>query len=206
VCSACHRLDIRFIALVNVTHTKAEALALAQEYEIEDGPNDEGEMFTRPGKLIDKFPRPYANDKAAAAANGGVAPPDLTEQVEAHEPHENYLFSLVSGYRDPPPGLHPPSTIVHYNPYFDGGWISMPPPLSNGLVEYSDGTPATISQMAKDVTTFLSFTATPELDERHRLGMKTFFVMFLLAFPLWYSKRLAWSTIKNSKIRFVRKR
>jgi len=206
VCSACHRLDLRYISLVNVTHTKREALELAREVEIEDGPNDDGEMFTRPGRLTDKFPLPYPNAKAAAAANNGVEPPDLTEQVEAHSEKENYIFSLLTGYRNPPAGIVAPSNAVHYNPYFDGAWISMAQALTNGLVEYEDGTEATISQMAKDVTTFLSFAACPELNDRHRMGLKTLFFLVVLTIPGFYAKRLVWSTIKNSKIRFVRKR
>ncbi|KAK4409988.1 Cytochrome c1-1, heme protein, mitochondrial [Sesamum angolense] len=127
--------------------------AMAAEIEVVDGPNDEGEMFTRPGKLSDRFPQPYANEQAARFANG------------ARHDGQNYVFALLTGYRDPPAGVSIREGL-HYNPYFPGGAIAMPKMLNDGAVEYEDGTPATEAQMGKDVVTFLSWAAEPEMEER----------------------------------------
>jgi len=154
VCSSCHSLDrIAFRNLVGVAFTEEEAKAVAAESQFQDGPNDQGEMYMRPGKLTDPFPRPYANNKLARAANNGALPPDLSLMSKSRHDHEDYLFSLLTGYREPPAGIVLREGMS-YNPYFPGGAISMPQQLFDGGVEYDDGTPATVSQMAKDVATF----------------------------------------------------
>jgi len=201
VCSACHSVSlIAYRNLVDVAYTEEEAKAIAAGHEVQDGPNDEGEMFTRPGKLSDYFPRPYANEQAARAANGGALPPDLSLIIKARPGGDNYVFQLLTGYRKKPAGVALREGL-HWNPYFPGGAIAMPPPLMPEMLTYEDGTPATVSQMAKDVTTFLCWTASPEQDDRKRMAMKALFLLALLIFPTLYYKRLVWSVLKTRKIK-----
>ncbi|KAH9311836.1 hypothetical protein KI387_026871, partial [Taxus chinensis] len=166
VCASCHSMSlVTYRDLIGVAYTEEEAKSLAAEIEVVDGPNDEGEMFTRPGKTSDRFPNPYPNEQAARFANGGAYPPDLSLITKARHNGQNYVFALLTGYRDPPAGVSIREGL-HYNPYFPGGAIAMPKMLNDGAVEYEDGTPATESQMAKDVVTFLTWAAEPEMEER----------------------------------------
>jgi len=193
---------IAFRNLVNVSHTEDEVKELAAEVEVQDGPNDEGEMFGRPGKLSDYLPRPYANDNAARYSNNGALPPDLSLIIKARHGGENYVYSLITGYKDPPHGVNLRSGL-YYNPYFPAGAIGMAPPLgANDLVEYDDGTEATISQMAKDVSTFLCWAAEPEHDERKQMGLKGLLLLSLIAAPMYYLKKFKWSVIKNRVLTF----
>ena len=164
VCASCH--SMKYVSYRNLAEkggpefTEVQAKAIAASFEVTDGPNSDGEMFTRPGKLSDKFVMPYENVKAAQAANGGAYPPDMSVLVKARGGGVNYIYSLLQGYEDPPMGI----TLdegVYYNKYMYGNKIKMANPLSDGLVEYSDGTQATVEQMSKDVTTFLMWTAEP---------------------------------------------
>eukprot|EP00002_Diphylleia_rotans_P004654 TRINITY_DN1353_c0_g1_i1.p1 TRINITY_DN1353_c0_g1~~TRINITY_DN1353_c0_g1_i1.p1 ORF type:complete len:287 (-),score=57.83 TRINITY_DN1353_c0_g1_i1:477-1337(-) len=200
VCSSCHSLNrIAYRNLVDVAFTEDEAKALAAESEYLDGPNDQGEMYTRSGKLSDYLPKPYANDNAARAANNGALPPDLSLMVKARVGGADYLFSLLTGYKEPPAGV----TVregLYYNPYFAGGAIAMPMQLFEGSVEYDDGTPSSVSQMAKDVVTFLAWTAEPEHDDRKRMGLKAMVVLGTMLIASAYFKRLKWSVVKNRKI------
>ncbi|CAG8561131.1 2708_t:CDS:2, partial [Paraglomus brasilianum] len=169
VCSTCHSLErIAWRNFVGVSHTLDEAKAMAEEVEYTDGPDDSGEYFQRPGKLSDYLPRPYPNEEAARAANAGALPPDLSLMIKARHGGCDYVFSLLTGYVDPPAGIEIREGL-HYNPYFPGGAIGMARVLYDGLVEYEDGTPATTSQMAKDVVTFLNWAAEPEHDERKKM-------------------------------------
>ncbi|KAF0690124.1 Aste57867_18449 [Aphanomyces stellatus] len=204
VCSTCHSVDkIHFRHLVGVTHTEDEAKALAADIDVVDGPNDEGEMFERPGKLSDPLPKPYANDEAASAANNGAIPPDLSLIVKARHAGADYLFALMTGYIDAPEGKDVGAGL-HYNPYFGGGAIAMPAPLEDGKVEYEDGTPATVSQMAKDVSVFLSWAAEPEHDERKKMGMQWCFGLFVTALLTGYYKRMRWAPLKTRKIEYFK--
>ncbi|CAG8553745.1 4727_t:CDS:10 [Ambispora leptoticha] len=200
VCSQCHSLDrIAWRSLVGVSHTVEEAKAMAQEFEYTDGPNDEGEMFLRPGRLSDYMPRPYPNDEAARAGNAGALPPDLSLMIKARHGGADYVFALLTGYVEPPAGVHIREGL-NYNPYFPGGAIAMARVLFDGLVEYEDGTPATTSQMAKDVTTFLCWAAEPEHDERKKMGAKAIIILSaLFALSIWL-KRNRWSVLKSRKI------
>jgi len=200
VCAACHSLDrIAWRNLVGVSHTADETRAMAEEVEYTDGPNSEGEMFQRPGKLADYMPRPYPNDEAARAGNAGALPPDLSLIVKARHGGADYIFSLLTGYMDPPAGVEIRDGM-NYNPYFPGGAISMARVLFDGLVEYDDGTPATTSQMAKDVVTFLHWAAEPEHDERKKYGIKAVILFSTLTLLSLYVKRFKWTVIKNRKI------
>ncbi|KAM7282921.1 cytochrome c1, heme protein, mitochondrial [Ixodes scapularis] len=202
VCAACHSLKyIAYRNLVGVSHTEAEAKAEAESVQILDGPNEEGLMFERPGKLSDYFPRPYPNDEAARAANNGSLPPDLSFITNARHGGEDYLFALLMGYCDPPAGVKVQEG-QYYNPYFPGGAIGMAQALYNEAMEYSDGTPATASQMAKDVCTFLKYCTEPEHDERKRMFIKSTMMFILLIGVSWYWKRFKWTTLKTRKIVF----
>lgn len=204
VCSACHSLKrVCYRNLVNNTHTVDEAKALAEDCEVTDGPDDEGNMFTRPGKLADALPSPYPNNEAARFANGGALPPDLSLIVKARHGGEDYLFALLTGFHDPPAGVSIREGL-HYNPYFPGGAIGMGRPLYDGMVEYEDGTPATTSQMSKDVITFLTWCAEPELDERKRMGFKAMTLLAISCGLSWYLKRHKWLTIKTRKLQYVK--
>ncbi|KAI3637646.1 hypothetical protein MIR68_004295 [Amoeboaphelidium protococcarum] len=200
VCSQCHSLKfIAFRNLVGVSHTEDEAKELALEYEIEDGPNDQGEMYKRPGRLSDYFPPVYPNEEAARAANNGALPPDLSCIVKARMGYEDYVFSLLTGYTEPPAGIKLREGL-HYNPYMPGGAISMARVLYDGIVDYEDGTPATSSQMAKDVVTFLAWASEPEHDTRKKWGMKVMILLGTLAPIAFWWKRHTWSYLKTRKI------
>ncbi|XP_029442006.1 cytochrome c1, heme protein, mitochondrial isoform X2 [Rhinatrema bivittatum] len=202
VCAACHSMDyLAFRNLIGVSHTEAEAKALAEEYEVLDGPNEEGEMFTRPGKLSDYFPKPYPNPEAARAANNGALPPDLSYIISARHGGEDYVFSLITGYCDPPAGVSLREGL-HYNPYFPGQAIAMAPPIYNEILEYDDGTPASMSQVAKDVCTFLRWASEPEHDHRKRMGLKVLMISGILIPLIYYIKRLKWSVLKSRKIAY----
>uniref|UniRef100_A0A6I8NJK1 Cytochrome c1, heme protein, mitochondrial n=1 Tax=Ornithorhynchus anatinus TaxID=9258 RepID=A0A6I8NJK1_ORNAN len=202
VCSSCHSMDyLAYRHLVGVCYTEAEAKALAEEAEVQDGPNEEGEMFTRPGKLSDYFPKPYPNPEAARAANNGALPPDLSYVIRARHGGEDYVFSLLTGYCDPPTGVSLREGL-YFNPYFPGQAIGMAPPIYNEVLEFDDGTPATMSQVAKDVCTFLRWAAEPEHDARKRMGLKMLLMMGLLL-PLVYAmKRHKWSVLKSRKLAY----
>ena len=173
-----------------------EVKAIAASFEIEDGPDSQGEMFTRPGKPSDKFKSPYPNVQAATAANGGAYPPDMSVLVKARKGGANYIYSVLVGYEDPPPGV----TLdegVYYNKYMAGNKIKMPNNLMDGLVEYADGTESTVDQMAKDVTTFLAWAAEPELEERHKTGVKVIIYLVLLTILVFLSMKKIWSRIDS---------
>jgi ubiquinol-cytochrome c reductase cytochrome c1 subunit len=201
VCASCHGLKfVAFRNLVDVTHTEEQAKAFAASYSIKDGPNSDGEMFERPGKLFDYFPAPYPNEEAARAANRGALPPDLSVIVKARHGAEDYVYSLLTGYKEPPAGVQLRQGL-YYNPYFSGGAIGMPPPLiTEGQVDYEDGTPSTIAQMAKDVTTFLVWTSMPEHDERKLTGFRTMLFLAISLLGVTYWKRFRWSSFKNQKV------
>jgi ubiquinol-cytochrome c reductase cytochrome c1 subunit len=173
-----------------------QAKAIAASFEITDGPNADGEMFTRPGKLSDKFIMPYENEKAAEAANGGAYPPDMSVLAKARSGGADYLYSILLGYEAPPSG-----TIldegVYYNKYMYGNNIKMAKPLSDGLVEYSDGTIASEEQMAKDVATFLMWTAEPHLESRHQMGFKAIVYLIILTILVYFSMKKIWSRIES---------
>ncbi|XP_074345950.1 cytochrome c1-2, heme protein, mitochondrial-like isoform X1 [Apium graveolens] len=200
VCASCHSMSlIAYRDLVGVAYTEEETKAMAGEIEVVDGPNDEGEMFTRPGKLSDHFPSPYPNEQAARFANGGAYPPDLSVITKARHNGQNYIFALLTGYREPPAGVSVREGL-HYNPYFPGGAIAMPKMLNDGAVEYEDGVPATEAQMGKDVVTFLAWAAEPEMEERKLLGFKWILVLSLAFIAAGYQRRMRWSIYKSRKL------
>lgn len=205
VCASCHSIDfVPFRRLVGVTHTEEELKKIAESYDIIDGPNDIGEMFERPGKLSDKIPGPYKNEEQGRAANGGAYPPDLSLMVKARHDHIDYILALLTGYTEAPAGK-PMLPGLHYNPYFPGGAIAMPKPLMDGQVEYEDGTPATETQMAKDVACFLAWAAEPEHDERKKEGVRVIVALLFACACVGYYKRLRWSIFKTAKVTYTNK-
>ncbi|XP_071816420.1 cytochrome c1, heme protein, mitochondrial-like [Apostichopus japonicus] len=202
VCATCHSMKyLAFRNLIGVTHTEEEAKIIAEEYLFKDGPDEEGNLFDRPGKLSDYFPRPYENDEQARAANAGALPPDLSYIALARHGGEDYIFALLTGYCDPPAGVDIRDEL-YYNPYFPGQAIGMAPPLYNEILEYEDGTPATLGQLTKDVCTFLRWAAEPEHDQRKRMGLKMLMIFSLLISAAYYLKRHKWTVMKSRKIAY----
>lgn len=195
VCSACHSLKrVAFRNLADIGFSEAEVKALAATYSVKDGPNDEGEMFERPGKPSDLFPSPYANEQAARAAQNGAYPPDLSLIVKARPDGANYVYSLLTGYGTPPSDVHM-NTGMHYNPYFPGAQIAMAAPLSDGAVEYGDGTKASVDQMARDVTAFLQWAAEPEMEGRKQMGIKVLLFLAVFSVFAYMAKRNIWRKV-----------
>jgi ubiquinol-cytochrome c reductase cytochrome c1 subunit len=200
VCSSCH--SMQYLSYRNLGElggpefSEAEVKAIAASIEIDDGPDSQGEMFTRPGRPSDKFKSPYPNVNASTAANGGAYPPDMSVLVKARPGGSNYIYSVLMGYEEPPAGMILDDG-VYYNKYMIGNKIKMSAPLSEDTVEYSDGTNATLDQMAKDVTTFLSWTAEPELEERHKTGVKVIIYLILLTILVYLSMKKIWSRIDS---------
>ena len=200
VCSSCH--SMQYLSYRNLGEpggpefTLEEVKAIAASVEIEDGPDSQGEMFTRPGKPSDKFKSPYPNVEASTVANGGAYPPDMSVLVKARPGGADYMYSVLMGYEEPPAGMKLDDG-VYYNKYMIGQKIKMASPLSEGIVEYSDGTEATMDQMAKDVTTFLAWAAEPELEERHRVGFKVIIYLLLLTILVYLSMKKIWSRVDS---------
>ena len=195
VCAACHGIrHISYRDLKGIGYTNDEIKVIAADYEVMDGPNDDGEMFEREARPSDKFVGPYENDKIARLANNGAYPPDLSLIVKARADGANYLYSLLNGYKEFPDNFEA-SEGMYYNEFYPGNQIAMPSPLMDDIVEYSDGTEATQSQIAKDVTSFLAWTAEPELEERKSLGVKTLFFLILITLMLLGVKRKIWKDV-----------
>ncbi|MBI5263074.1 MAG: cytochrome b N-terminal domain-containing protein [Bradyrhizobium sp.] len=215
VCANCHGLS--YIAFRNLAdqggpgYSTAQVNALAAEYKVKDGPNDQGEMFERPGRAADYFPSPFPNEQMARAANGGAAPPDLSLITKARsykrgfptfifdffsnyqEQGPDYLAALLVGFEDEPPAGATIPEGSYYNKYFPGHAIKMPRPLSDGQVTYDDGSPTTVEQYAKDVTAFLMWAAEPHMEARKRLGFQVFVVLLLLSSLLYFTKKKVWA-------------
>lgn len=195
VCANCHSLNlVAYRHLTGIGLDGDEIKAVAATIEVTDGPNDQGEMFQRPGRPSDKFKSPFANENAARAANGGAYPPDLSLMIKARKGGADYLYALLTGYKEPPAGF----TLnegMFYNAYFPGHQIAMAAPLSEGSVDYPDGTKPTLEQMARDVATFLAWTAEPELEARKRLGLKVLLFLLVLTGMLYAVKRAIWADV-----------
>ena len=200
VCAACH--SMKYLSYRNLSEkggpefSVAQAKAIAASFEVTDGPNSDGEMFSRPGKLSDKFVMPYENIKAAEAANGGAYPPDMSVLVKARGGGVDYIYSLLQGYEEAPSGMILDEG-VHYNKYMYGNKIKMSAPLSDGIIEYSDGTNASVEQMSKDVTTFLMWAAEPSLEARHQMGFKAIVYLIILTILVYFSMKRIWSRVET---------
>ncbi|MDH5749204.1 MAG: cytochrome c1 [Rhodospirillales bacterium] len=196
VCASCHGLDlVSYRHLRQVDFSEDEIKEIAAAYEVTDGPNEEGDMFTRPALPSDRFANPFANANAARASNNGAFPPDLSLMVKARKGHADYLYAVLTGYKEEAPEGVQLMEGMNFNQYFPGNQIAMPPPLSEDGVEYADGTKATVAQMAKDVTVFLAWAASPELEERKRLGIKVLFFLIVLTGMVYAIKRKIWADL-----------
>jgi ubiquinol-cytochrome c reductase cytochrome b/c1 subunit len=211
VCAVCHGLKyVAFRNLADLGYSEGQVKAIAAEYKIQDGPNDQGEMFEREGRPADYFPTPWPNENAARARYNGV-PPDMSVLAKARgyergfpwfifdiftqfqEHGVDYIHALLVGYKDKPPaGVTLPQGSF-YNEYFPGHAIAMPPPLSDKRIDYTDGTPTTVDQFAKDVAAFMMWAAEPHMEARKRIGFQVMIFLLLLAGLLYFTKQKVWA-------------
>lgn len=217
VCAACHSMDlVAFRTLEHLGYSEEQVKAFAAEYTVQDGPNSDGEMFDRPGIPSDHFPSPFPNIEAAAAANGGAAPPDMSLLAKARAVERgfprfvfdiftqyaqggpDYIHSLLTGYdEEPPEGMQIPEG-TYYNPYFIAGKsLAMAKPLGDGQVTYDDGSPETVDQYARDVSAFLMWAAEPHLEDRKRMGFRVMIFLLIFAGLVYATKRKVWSAVAH---------
>ncbi|MCH1426817.1 MAG: cytochrome c1, partial [Candidatus Puniceispirillaceae bacterium] len=189
VCAGCHSMQyIAFRNFADLGYNEAEIKAIAAEYDVEDGPNDEGEMFTRPGIPADRMPSPYPNDNAARAGNGGALPPDLSLIAKARANGPDYLYSLLIGYKEAPASMNVPDGM-YYNDAYPGNLIAMPQPLYGDDVTYADGADASIEGSAADLTQFLMWAAEPKMEARKRIGVAVVFFLSIFVVLSVMAKR-----------------
>ena len=220
VCSNCHGLTL--LAFRNLAEpggpefTPGQAEAIAAGFKIKDGPNDQGEMFDRPGRLADHFVSPFANDQIARSANAGALPPDLSVIAKARtyergfprfvldmatqyqEQGVDYIAALLQGYEQKPAGMQMAPGMM-YNKYFPGHGIAMPPPISDGQVTYDDGTPGTVDNYRRDVSAFLMWAAEPHLEDRKRIGLQVMIFLAVFAGLLYFTKKRVWAAVKEGR-------
>ena len=195
VCSACHPVKhLAFRDLTQLGYSEDEVKGIAGQYQVTDGPNDQGQMFQRPARPSDPIPGPFPNDEAARVANNGALPPDLSLITKARDGGADYVYAILNGFTKPPADEKVPEGM-YYNEYFAGHHIKMPPPLSPDQVKFADGTQATVPQMAHDVATFLSWAAEPNLNERHSMGFKVILFLIIATLVFYAAKRKIWSRI-----------
>jgi ubiquinol-cytochrome c reductase cytochrome c1 subunit len=204
---------VPFRALEGLGYSDAQVKAFAAEYTVQDGPNADGEMFERPAIPSDRFPSPFPNAIAAAAANNGAAPPDFSLIAKARgvergfptfvfdiftqyaENGPDYIHALLTGYDEQPPAGMEVAEGTHYNPYFIAGKsLAMAKPISDGQVTYEDGTPETVDQYARDVSAFLMWAAEPHLEERKKTGFRVIIFLALFSVLVYLTKRKVWAT------------
>ncbi len=202
VCASCH--SMRLLSYRNLGEEGGpefsieQVKAIAANFEVNDGPNADGEMFTRPGRPSDRFVSPYPNIQAASAANGGAYPPDMSVLSKSRKGGADYIYSVLMGYEEPPSNIKLDEG-VYYNKYMEGKKIKMSNPLSEGIVTYSDGTQPTEAQMAKDVTTFLAWAAEPTLEQRHKMGVRVIIFLIIFTILVYLSMKRLWSRIDSEK-------
>ena len=198
ICASCHSLDyIAFRNLSDLGYSDAEIKAFAAEYDVEDGPNDDGEMFTRPGIAADRFPSPYPNDAAARAGNNGAYPPDLSLITKARAKGPDYLYSLLTSYKDAPEDKVVPEGM-YYNAAYPGHLIAMPQPIYGEDVTYADGAPTDVSAIASDLVYFLTWTAEPSLEERKRTGVKVMIFLLIMVGMSYGAMKFIWADVKKA--------
>jgi len=200
VCSACHGMRLKsYRNLADLGYNEDEVKAIAAEYTVMDGPNDEGEMFERPARPSDRFVEPYANEETARYANNGALPPDMSLLTKARAGGADYIYGILTGYEEGHYDEHAEDLGEgqYYNKYMAGNKIAMANPLSDDMVAYEDGTPTIAEQYAKDVSHFLTWAAEPEMEDRKRMGVKV--LLFLLAFAgvMYAVKKKIWANVKH---------
>ena len=195
VCAGCHSMKlIAFRNFADLGYNENEIKALAAQYDVEDGPNDDGDMFTRPGIAADRIPAPYANDNAARAGNNGALPPDLSLIAKARANGPDYLYSLLTSYKEAPPNTNVPEGM-YYNTAYSGQLIAMPQPLYGDDVTYADGADTSIDAVSADLVQFLMWAAEPKMETRKRIGVAAvFFLSVFLIFTI-LAKRRVWADI-----------
>ena len=220
VCSNCHAA--KFMSFRNLAEaggpgfSDSQVKALSSTFKVQDGPDDSGNMYDRPGRPSDPFPSPFANEQAARAANGGALPPDMSTLAKARsfeqggvwflldpftqyqEEGPDYIHALLNGYKDPAPADFKLPSGKYYNVFYPGHAISMPPPLSDGLVNYSDGSPTTVEQYSKDITAYLQWMSEPKLAQRKQTGFKAVIFLAIFASLLFLMKRRIWAGVKDT--------
>lgn len=226
VCASCHelrRISYRNLVQPGGPEFPEDAVkALAAAAEVEDGPDDTGAMFKRPGRLSDPLPKLYANEKEARSIHNGAYPPDLSLMARARntenvapwyihpflmlrdiavgyqEGGADYIYAVLTGYKDPPAGVQLMEGM-NYNVAFPGHQIAMPNPFAagDGQVQYQDGTPSTVDNYARDVAAFLSWTADPRLEERKRIGWVVILYLIVTAGLLYVGKKRLWSRLEH---------
>jgi ubiquinol-cytochrome c reductase cytochrome c1 subunit len=204
VCSRCHSMNLlHYGDLTGIGYTEEQAKAIAASKQVTDGPNDQGQMFQRPGRLSDAFVPPFPNEQAARAALNGALPPDLSVIVKARADSSftkglaggaDYTDALLQGFKAPPPGMQMAANM-NYNVYFPGDQIAMPQPLVGNDVKYADGTAATLPQEAHDVATFLAWASEPTMEERKFTGAKVLIFLLAMAIVLYAAKRQIWADV-----------
>lgn len=193
ICAACHGLDyMAFRTLSDIGFDEEQIKAIAAEYFVIDGPDDEGEMFERDGRPSDNYPNPFPNENAARAANGGAYPPDLSLMTKARKDGVNYVYSLLLGYDEEKAD---DCGNAYYNTYFPGHCYGMPQPLYGDDVEYLDGTEATIEQQSADVAQFLHWVAEPKLEQRKQTGLKVMIFLVIMTAIVFAYKRRIWADL-----------
>lgn len=199
VCSACHSMNlVAYRNLEDLGYSPEQVKSLAAQDTIQDGPNDEGEMFDRPARAADRFKAPYANEQAARYANAGALPPDLSLIVKARHGGADYVHGVLTGYGEPPAGFAM-NPGMHYNKGFNGHQIAMPAPLSDGMIAYGDNAPQTVEQYAHDVSAFLAWASDPHMEERKRTGIKVLIVLAALSGCMYFVKKRIWAKMKGIK-------
>lgn len=198
VCSACHgmrQLHYRHLADIGMSEGEIKAFLDQYGWQVEDGPDDAGDMFMRPARPADQFVSPYPNEAAARAANGGALPPDLSVMTKARAGGPDYLYHLLIAYEQEPPADLELMPGMYYNPAYPGGQIGMPQMITDDVVEYEDETPTTAHQIAADVTAFLQWAAEPELEERKNMGAKVMLFLIVFTLLMYSMKRRIWAGV-----------
>ena len=212
VCAVCHGLKyVAFRNLADLGYSEGQIKAIASEYKIQDGPNDQGDMFEREGRPADYFPTPWPNENAARARYNGV-PPDMSVLAKARgyergfpwfifdmftqfqEHGVDYIHALMTGYKEKPPAGFTLPQGSFYNEYFPGHAIAMPPPLSDKRIDYTDGSPTTVDQFSKDVSAFMMWAAEPHMEARKRIGFQVMIFLIVLAGLLYFTKKRVWAS------------
>ncbi len=224
VCSACHSMNLMYFRNLGQKggpffdskypnpNDNPYVKTIAAEYQVKDIDSETGDVIDRPGTSADKFPNPFPNEPAARASNGGALPPDLSVMAKARHHGPQYIYSILTGYKEPPAGLKV-GVGQHYNPYMNGdvsaawsgrhdkvppgGFIAMAPPLAAGQVTFDDGTKSTLEQQAKDVAAFISWASEPKMEERKSFGMAAMIYLIIFAGLLYASYRRIWRNVAH---------